>query len=155
MTITIPPVLINTDREIWCLYEHWIGNDRIYVGNCKLVDIILAPDARKSEQWRELTTDQPVTIVIVSQGKRNEIYRQGYEYLGSLLKQGATPICNGPNKPTYYVKTGRIECSDGRIFLTQLDAARGLGVDQSRVSKHLNGKPGFGHIKGLTLKRGR
>lgn len=154
MTTLIVPI---SPRDQWCLYTHSLNGQLVYVGHCKLASLFDFPDAWLNEEWGKLIGGLKVmTLEILQIGPIFEITRARHILLNRHIRDGTLPLCNQRSfQPRRAHRPGTaITCSDGRTFATQEEAARGLGVQQSRISYHLARRPGYMHIRGLVLTRG-
>lgn len=135
----------------WCVYEHYYGeNDTlIYIGLCRLIDVFSAPDARNNSEWVKLVNDTyALTLRIIATGTRANCFA----YHGHHMTTRGRPVCNA--RGVHAGARNVIECIEtGARFNTQEEASRGMGVSQSAISQHLQGKPNFARVKGYTFRR--
>ena len=141
-------------QKDWCCYTiHMIRPDTnkfemIYVGTSRFIDFPQLIDARKNHKFLELVAQRDsYSVRIETFGPRNECQMDMQRIF--IDKK---PLCNMNGGQTRFALMD-IWCSinGGTIYHTQEDAARALGVHQSRVSKVLGKKPGHNTIKGCTL----
>lgn len=147
------------DALRYCTYLHEIHNfetghfDCIYVGVCQICDVMAAPDARANSEWLEImgAPTRPIlrtTIVFISDGPLDAQDKR------RALRHQLKPICNIKGVDASRYKRQKIECvNTGERYDTATEAARATGVSASNLSNHLNGKPSFKTVKGLTFRR--
>lgn len=144
-------------EQVFCVYEHWLmpvdgvsDAKMMYVGYCKLNEVWLFPDARRNNEWQKhFLQGVTMSVRVIFTSKRlidcqnvmTKIYRE------------RQPICNVKG----YRTNGRtmITCNEtGETFESIVQAARSKGLSQSQLTNHINNRPGYRAVKGLTFRRG-
>lgn len=120
-------------------------NEIEFVGHCKLVDIFKTPDVRgvpgfdKNKQYR---------IEYIS--AHNNAVSARYE-ASRYMNQVGRPKLNVAISTTRHCM---IECVEtGERWQNAAQCASQQGINGSALSNHLNNKPGFVKVRGLTYRR--
>ena len=151
LDLNMPITDVMTAGNLWCVYEHIspANGEIVYVSTCKLTDVFHMHQGHNNSEWRNLIeTDPRMIIRIVAVTDDNvAAFNEARRIINAKQPQ---PRCNlyGYNLTG---SQGVIVCNDGRIFMTQGEAARALGCSQSSVSQHLSGK--LDSVKGFKLAR--
>lgn len=141
-----------TPSDVWCAFEHQATLEPgkppavILVGACKLVDVYRLTEGKTNSDWHALfARGGHVLVRIIATGERTDIIRYAQRHAFSFPTM---PRCNlrgfnvrGANRA--------VRCSNGETYKTQRDAAKALGVSQSAISQHLDGK--LTSVRGLTF----
>jgi hypothetical protein len=157
MTITIHDTPItgvaNVLRDAWCVYEHYTLTpgeppQLIYMATCPLIDIYRMREARDNSEWSAVTNNGTIPImcrIVATTDDMNEARDFAIRHIKSFPNM---PRCNlhGYNM---HKSARRLMCSNGKEYATQSDAARDLGVNQSAISQHLQGR--LRSVKGFTF----
>lgn len=139
----------------YCVYTHSIThpdgrNELIYVGSCRTVDLMRAPDARRNSKWREIMRNPAfhiITIEIRAFYEHRNIAVLEAERLGIHLKA----ICNTTDTRD---KPQTIRCVEtGEIFETAAQACKEYDIKPSAMSNHLNNKQSYRTVRNLTFER--
>ena len=137
----------------WCVYsvrEAPLPGDPIetlFIGSARLIELYAFPDAQRNTEWlRRVTPDTQLIVTVLYLGDKVECWNEA----SRLSLTEPRPICNrlglnmhGSSRP--------ILCSNGQRYETQTEAAQALGINQAQLSQHLQRKPGFKSVKGLTF----
>ena len=150
IVITMPTQDFEKDH---CVYFHTLvtsnGPRVMYVGICKLREVMAFPDARANSEWKKYFTPETRVFmhIVFTSPDINECYNHRYK----LIKEHQ-PYCNMYGHSG--IVSSRIACVEtGQEFNTAAEACRTLGLNSSALSNHLNGKPGFKTVKGKTFTR--
>lgn len=115
-----------------------------YIGWCRAVDLSRSPDARAVVAWRALASLSPMVSVTVA-GLYDD-QRAALRAAWPLIARHNPPC----NKST--ARGSAVRCLEtGELFPTATDAAQAMGVSDSYVSMHLNGKRP--HVNGMHFER--
>jgi hypothetical protein len=104
----------------------------IWIGTVKLHDIYKFIEPGKNNQWRHhvmIETEIVVTVHYI--GSKIECQIE----CGKLVVKHK-PICN----LTGHSHSKRIKCSNGSTYVSQIEAAQALGINQGAISSMLNGR---------------
>lgn len=131
----------------WCVYTLTdpVSKEVVFVGHCKLVDVIKTPDLRGIPGFEPGRLYSLEVIKIHNNA--------------STAKYDASRLTTQLNRPrlNQLMATARhcqIECVEtGQRWSNATDCANAQGITQSALSNHLNNKPGFVTIRGLTYRR--
>lgn len=126
----------------WCTWEHHAvlaeGEPPtvIMVGACKLSEVYNMSAAKANSEWKRIfARGGKVMVRIVATGPDKH---HCYVHATKLMKQYA-PVCNLNGHNLKHTRKS-IRCiNNGRVYNTQAEAARDLGLDQGSVSKHMRG----------------
>lgn len=146
---TLTDLTIGEFVNDWCVYEVWHDNQLIYIGTCALARVYTLPDARGIGEFiRIVQPRDPINVSIKFVGKRMECYNAR----GRMLR--ALAMYPRVNMFIHTKSQMVIVCEqDGREFASQSEVCAAYGLNQGNVSSHLNGKPGYARLKGLTFTR--
>jgi len=149
--------MINFDMSkidhLWCVYSHTIIYDEgpkvMFVGLCKLRDVLKSPDARRNSVWREyVAREQSVKLDIFYVGvDETKVFKKS---LG-LIKTHK-PYCNSVGNTDPYLNAVRC-VTDGNVFPSASAAARFYDIAKSTMSNHLNERTGYLQIRGMNFER--
>lgn len=137
----------------WCAFEHWATLKAgeppqcIFVGACRLIDVMRLTEARNNSQWSKIFANGgSIMLRILATGaKRADVINYAVKAARSHDPQ---PICN-THGYTLFGALRRVACSNGETYENQAHAARALGTHQSSISRHLQGHSA--HVKGHVL----
>lgn len=158
MTIVIQPknsmvVDVHGTNALWCSYEHWAvltpGEKSmcIYIGCCKLTDLFRMKDPRTNSYWTKLFKNGgsvEVRVLATSESQSDMVKHS----IRTLRGYHPKPVCNihGISMRSSHRK---LLCSNGQTYKNQQDAAIALGIQQTSISRHLQGK--VGSVQGYTF----
>lgn len=147
MTITYHPVGAN--RQFAC-YLHTMNDQPLYVGACRLSELMDAPDARQNSEWNRCVVAQSaVTLTIVSEHP-TLLEAETAALIHALTVKA---YCNLNGQKVIEKRGNAVMCIDtGEEFATAAEAAKILKLSTSNLSNHLNGKAGFHTVKGKRFK---
>lgn len=135
---------MNEIDGIWAVYT-MAAEEIEFVGHCKLVDVLKTPDVRGVPQFER---GKQYTIELTS------IHRNAAEarvQASQLTTQLNRPKLNQSMATTRHCP---IECVEtGQQWNTATECVKEQGIAQSALSNHLNNRPGYTSIKGLTYRR--
>lgn len=146
-------VLMNTASDVitYCVFEHYAVLDPskppelIYVGTGKLATVLMHTDARKNTEWQRLFAAGGTLMVRIIATSENA--RDCQIYAVQHMKQMARmPRCNLHGSARRGLKRA-VQCSDGRVFSSQKEAALQCGITESVLSRHMNNM--VPHVNGL------
>lgn len=140
--------------DLWCVYEHLMQIEPdgppvvIYVNACKLSEVYRLTQGRQNTEWLRLTKDRDVKIMVRIVATDTDRYLINREAMRHARIFNPMPICNlrGFN---IHGQGRSVECSNGKRYKSQADAAKELGLSQSAISKHLNGQ--LRHVGGYVF----
>lgn len=144
-----------THDDDWCIYEHQIVTEPgappeiVYINACKLIDVYRMREARNNSEWCRLTLDPGVTVMISIVAVHNDRVTAVNAAMARIKACNPIPRCN-LRGTTLFAARRPIDCSNGRQYASQLDAARDLGISQSAISNHLKG--GTNNVKGFRFQ---
>lgn len=145
--VVIPIADIKEANNVWCVFEHHLPPQILYVGACKLIDVFKMREARDNSEWAKIYANGggvQLAITMITDN-RNEAFRVAMERVRSL---DPMPRCNMHGYNMH--RTARtLICSNGQTYKSQSDAAQALGISQSNISKHLAGD--LTHVNGHTF----
>ena len=149
--------MINLDMSkidrLWCVYSHTILYDEgpkvMFVGLCKLRDVLKSPDARRNSVWREhVAHEQSVKLDIIDIDiDETKMFKKS---LGLIRTH--KPHCNSVGNTDPYLNAVRC-ITDGNVFPSASAAARFYDITKSTMSNHLNGRDGYPQIRNMTFER--
>ena len=137
--------------KTWCMFEHLVVFDAtkppevILVGVCPLAEVTRMTDGRRNSIWVDIFRNggQVMVNIIATSESKSDLVRRAVKRLNELR-----PRCNAHG---FNMKnaSNRIECSNGKTYDSQRDAAVALGLDASAISRHLRGHTS--HVMGYTF----
>lgn len=147
-------VNLNDPNQQFCAYLHIVDYpDKpaqiMYAGSCQFRQLLEAPDARKNRAWRKYIAPlERVTIrVIAIFDNPHEAFNQA-----SVLAREHKPYCNVHGEKDS--SSGRVRCVDDlNEFKNAAQAAKFYAISPGAMSNHLNKRPGYIMIRGLTFER--
>jgi len=138
--------------ETWhCVYSHYLENRRMYVGVCKVSQVMLCPDARRNTEWVKLVQpaqdDVYLSIDYASETLGDCFNKQ------SLIVRNTRPHCNVNGMRLG--GRGAVTCVEtGKTYRNATEASHAMGISLGALSNHLNARPGYKRVGGFTFKRG-
>lgn len=148
-----PSMFQNPNR--WCVYGHtthpfeWPGVP-LWIGFCRLADVLSSPDAYAVQEWREIMLAAPVVRLTVFSDHPTE--QQAMRAALAMIRHHRPPL-NLNSGPTGPGTARRVLCVDtGAVYESAAAAARAHGIFESQMSVYLNRRTA-GTIRGLTFKR--
>lgn len=139
--------------KIFVSYSHSVvyaeGEKVMFCGSCQFRALLEAPDARKNSAWREHVSKIDGVIVRVQ-----ALFEHAHEAANDVarLVREHKPYCNIHGRRD--AKGGPIRCvTEGKNFDNAADCARYYGFSPATLSNHLNKRPGYVTIRGMTFER--
>lgn len=132
-------------------YLHrWTDGQIVYIGACRMSELLAAPDAHLNSEWRKHVTE--ATIIAVEPLTMYYTLEEAQAATVPLIEQ---------HQPHFNIHGKRIESgkmqirctTTGEIFPNASTAARVKGIAQSALSNHLNGRASYNSVKGLRFER--
>lgn len=110
----------------------------IFVYVERLADLYRLFKLNRNEVWRTMIADDDMlSMKIISTGNMNHCMMSADKHKNAL---GYVPICNQAAYRIFATTKLPIKCSNGKIYKSQSEAARAIGVAQSHISRCLSGK---------------
>lgn len=134
----------------WAVYAVHVPThaDCVYIGVCKLVQLLECPDARNNSEFQKLMLEQPITIrtshIVETQ---SEARRHASDAI-RLVR----PVCNLYGRQR--AARTAVRCiDDGRTFATLTECAEYYHVPAPSLSNHLNNRMGYRTVRGMKFER--
>lgn len=133
--------------QLWTVYvlKDTVTNEIEFVGHCKLNDVIKTPDVRGVPGFdiKRFYALEVISVHNSASHARVEAAR--------LIKQLNVPKLNRTSSMTRHCP---IECVEtGQQWRNATECVQTQGITQSALSNHLNNKPGYLTVRGLTYRR--
>lgn len=148
-------------REGYCVYTHskFINGAPIviYASACKMSEVYTHREAYLHSGWQALVSDD--TQLVIEILFTCDTVQEAHQYLRDYIRNR----CGGKTLADKYGSfvgnhRGIVTCSTGpnagKTYENATQAAAQNGITQPAMSNHLNGKPGYGTIHGMTFRRG-
>jgi len=141
------------DRAIFVSYTHSViyetGEKIMFAGYGPFRNLLDATDARKNTAWREHIAPQQSVILRVH--GRFEFAHEAANDVSRLVREHK-PFCNMHGVRNS--KGGPIRCvTEDKSFENATECAKFYAISNSTLSNHLNKRPGYVTIRGLTFER--
>ncbi len=137
-----------TERDmIWSVYTMTdpTTQEIEFVGHCKLVDVLKTPDVRGIPQFNP---NRFYALEVIS------IHKNGAEAAREASIVAAKLNRPKLNQSMALTRHCPIECVEtGQQWQNATEVCRQQGIAQSALSNHLNNKPGYVTVRGLTYRR--
>lgn len=147
----IPQFVLNpklNPMKTWVIYYHNVDGVTVYIGMCKYVDIFTCPDVRNNAEWYKMTSGKIVTVIPIEQFEDHGLCKVAWSKLVHTFRP------RGNIFSQFKRRMSRVRCIETNVeYDTASEAARMNGLSQSALSNHLNGRPGYDSIHGLTFER--
>jgi hypothetical protein len=138
---------MNERDQLWSVYtmtDPTIG-EIIFVGHCKLSDVLKTPDVRGIPQF------DPNRLHMLEVISIHRTAAEARVVSSKLITQLNRPKLNQSMALTRHCP---IECVEtGQRWQNATEVCRQQGVHSSALSNHLNNKPGYKTVSGLTYRR--
>lgn len=144
------PSKINT---AFAVYSHALNGQTLFVGVCRMADLMHTPDARRNSVWVQMVKQAPDAFLRLALHAQFTNESEAIEYQAVKIAE-LKPWANltGTTEPVASGKS--IRCIEtGETFVNASAAARACNISSSSMSNHLNGKPYYRTVGGKTFKR--
>lgn len=135
----------------WCVYSHTIQNIVVFVGFCRIVDVLRARIPHSLKEWKKAVeagySDISVNIMTTHTNAQDaeNMCNDVISVLNPRFNSASRIPGDAPPK---------IQCiTTGDEFLTITEAANTLELPPTSISNHLAGRYGYSHVKGFRFKR--
>jgi len=135
----------------WCVVEYQVYfapvPETMLITAVKLSEAFTFAEAQRNSEWRKWVTDQHTVLTTIrGVGTREECQRKSTDI---IMGMPTRPRCNlyGYNA---FAQIRPLECSNGKVYQTQAEAAQDTGTAQSAISRHLKGE--LKQVKGLIFR---
>lgn len=142
------------DLDPWCAFEHLAALEAghppqvIYVGACRLVDVFRLTEGKTNSDWSSLFANGGYVLVrIIATGTRQDIVNYATRHVRTF---DPMPRCNVRGYNVRGARRAVICNNNGTTYRNQSEAAAELGVTQSAISQHLDGK--LSSVRGYTFR---
>lgn len=148
----VAPVRFSDVNTAVCAYLHSVEGTVYYVGFCRLIEVMRAPDAHRNALWRELLLKRDDVEISVL----NVFYGDGATIKAIHAARGYVaqfkPVCN--MKAEIVPLSRRVRCiTTGQTFNSAAEACSTFGIHQSNLSAYLKRATPGEKIKGLEFVR--
>lgn len=130
--------------DVWCAYEHSATLEAgkppsvIFVSACRLVDVYKLTEGKTNSDWSALFERGGQLLVrIIATGDKVDVIKHAQRHARSLP---TLPRCNLHGINVRGARRAVLCHQNGRTYATQREASDELGLSQSAISQHLDGK---------------
>lgn len=132
-------------HTMWCVYEVWQLETRLFIGADKFTDIGFLKGPRNNTYFNSVAKPTDVLLMrIIRTGEKIAMVK-----LANELNFKHHPPCH--THGLIQMQYTAIVCSNGETYPSQSAAAEALSLNQSAISKHMRGM--LKHVGGYTFHR--
>jgi hypothetical protein len=136
---------------VYALYT--ITGELLFIGCDILNNVFKLTQAKRNDKFRELIVENNRAIKVdILRMFDDMTSAKAYATVETGFRQ---PWCNIHGKETStYANGGRVRCmNDNCEYDNAFQASKHYGINQSQLSNHLNNRPGYKTVRGLTFTR--